>query len=165
MSNKYDKVMVECAKVWSQESYCTKAKVGAVLADDGRIVATGYNGTIKGLSNECEFPEYFDGETEEVLLKAPFYCPVKKKHYKLKTSPFVVHAEQNVISFCAKEGIATNGLTMYVTLSPCENCAKLIASVGIKKVVYLEEYKRTEGIQFLKDCNVEVIKYKGEENV
>lgn len=162
--NKYDKVMINSAKLWAQESYCTKAKVGAILADFGRIVATGYNGTISGLSNSCEFPEFIDDNDEEGKLKAPFYCPIKKQHYKLKTSQFVIHAEQNVISFCAKEGIATDGLTLYITLSPCETCAKLIASAGIKRVVYLEKYKRVEGIRFLEQCGVEVQQYKEDSN-
>jgi len=154
---KFSDVMIGCAKLWADQSYCVKKKVGAVLADEGRIVATGYNGTVKGKDNVCEIPEFV--ETEEDIRLAPFYCPVKKKHYKLKTSPFTMHAEQNVIAFCAKQGISTDGLTMYITLSPCATCAKLMVQAGITKVIYLEEYKDTSGIEFLKECNVEVIKY------
>lgn len=138
MSNKYDKLMMEVACITAKESYCTKAKVGAVLAREGRIVANGYNGTVSGVDNICEFKE------------------LTSEGFKLKTLPFVVHAEQNLLAFCAKEGIATNGLTMYTTLSPCTNCAKYIVQAGIVRVVYLNRYKDGSGIDFLRKCGVEV---------
>ena len=137
MMNKYDKTMLATAKLFSELSYCTKAKVGAVIARDGRILATGYNGTVSGHDNCCEI------EIDGVL----------------KTSPFTVHAEQNVISYCAKNGIATDGATMYITLSPCQLCAKLIVQAGIKRVVFLDLYKDTSGLKFLKDCNIEILKW------
>ena len=134
---KYDETMLATAKLFSELSYCTKAKVGAVIARDGRILATGYNGTVSGHDNCCEI------EINGVL----------------KTSPFTVHAEQNVISYCAKNGISTDGATMYLTLSPCQLCAKLIVQAGIKRVVYLDNYKDTSGLKFLKDCNIEILKW------
>lgn len=137
MVNKYDETMLATAKLFGELSYCVKAKVGAVIAKDGRILATGYNGTVSGHDNCCEI------EIEVVL----------------KTSPFTVHAEQNVISYCAKNGIATNGATMYITLSPCQLCAKLIVQAGIKRVVFLDLYKDTSGLKFLKDCNIEILKW------
>ena len=135
--NKYDETMLATAKLFSELSYCTKAQVGAVIAKDGRILATGYNGTVSGHDNCCEI------EIDGVL----------------KTSPFTVHAEQNVISYCAKNGIATDGATMYITLSPCQLCAKLIVQAGIKRVVFLDLYKDTSGLKFLKDCNIEILKW------
>lgn len=135
--NKYDKVMLETAILFGNLSYCEKKKVGAVIAKDGRILATGYNGTVSGFDNQCEI------EIDGVL----------------KTSPFTVHAEQNVISYCAKNGIATDGATMYITLSPCSLCAKLIAQSGIKRVVYLDNYKDTSGIDFLQQCGIQVCQY------
>ena len=135
--NKYDTTMLATAKLFGELSYCVKAKVGAVIAKDGRILATGYNGTVSGHDNCCEI------EIDGVL----------------KTSPFTVHAEQNVISYCAKNGIATNGATMYITLSPCQLCAKLIVQAGIKRVVFLDLYKDTSGLKFLKDCNIEILKW------
>lgn len=137
MVNKYDETMLATAKLFGELSYCVKAKVGAVIARDGRILATGYNGTVSGHDNCCEI------EIDGVL----------------KTSPFTVHAEQNVISYCAKNGIATDGATMYITLSPCSLCAKLIAQSGIKRVVYLDNYKDTSGIDFLQQCGVQVCQY------
>ena len=135
--NKYDETMLATAKLFGELSYCTKAKVGAVIAKDGRILATGYNGTVSGHDNCCEI------EIDGVL----------------KTSPFTVHAEQNVISYCAKNGISTDGATMYITLSPCQLCAKLIVQAGIKRVVFLDLYKDTSGLKFLKDCNIEILKW------
>lgn len=137
MINKYDETMLATAKLFGELSYCTKAKVGAVIAKDGRILATGYNGTVSGHDNCCEI------EIDGVL----------------KTSPFTVHAEQNVISYCAKNGIPTDGATMYITLSPCQLCAKLIVQAGIKRVVFLDLYKDTSGLKFLKDCNIEILKW------
>ena len=137
MMNKYDETMLATAKLFGELSYCTKAKVGAVIAKDGRILATGYNGTVSGHDNCCEI------EIDGVL----------------KTSPFTVHAEQNVISYCAKNGIPTDGATMYITLSPCQLCAKLIVQAGIKRVVFLDLYKDTSGLKFLKDCNIEILKW------
>lgn len=132
--NRYDKVMLETAILFSNLSYCEKKKVGAVIAKDGRILATGYNGTVSGFDNQCET---YDSIND-----------------KLVTSPFVIHAEQNVLMFCAKHGIATDGTTMYITLSPCETCAKLIVQAGIKRVVFLELYKNTDGILFLQQAGV-----------
>ena len=137
MVNKYDETMLATAKLFGELSYCVKAKVGAVIAKDGRILATGYNGTVSGHDNCCEI------EIDGVL----------------KTSPFTVHAEQNVISYCAKNGIPTDGATMYITLSPCQLCAKLIVQAGIKRVVFLDLYKDTSGLKFLKDCNIEILKW------
>lgn len=137
MINKYDETMLATAKLFSELSYCIKAKVGAVISRDGRILATGYNGTVSGHDNCCEI------EIDGVL----------------KTSPFTVHAEQNVISYCAKNGISTDGATMYITLSPCQLCAKLIVQAGIKRVVFLDLYKDTSGLKFLKDCNIEILKW------
>lgn len=153
---KYDEVLIKCAQLWAQESYCVKGQVGAVIADEGRIVATGYNGTVHGKPNVCEIeiPNIkYDSLMGELSMEPKTI---------LKTSDYTVHAEQNVISFCAKQGIPIYGLTMYITLSPCAICAKLIVQSGIKRVVYLNEYKNTNGIDFLKDCGIEVEQYEGE---
>lgn len=126
---KYDQSMLSTAYIFSQQSYCTRLKVGAVLARDGRILATGYNGTISGMPNTCECE---DGAT----------------------SDFTLHAEQNLITFCAKNGIPTNGTTLYLTHSPCKQCSKLIAQSGITEVVYSTPYRDSEGLDFLSACNI-----------
>ncbi len=129
MNSKYDTSMVITAFTFAEQSYCKRLKVGAVLAREGRILATGYNGTISGTPNTCECE---DGTT----------------------SDFTLHAEQNLITFCAKQGIPTNGTTIYITHSPCKQCAKLIAQSGITEVVYSQTYKDTAGIDFLQACNI-----------
>jgi len=130
---KYDAAMLATASIFSQQSYCTRLKVGAVLAKSGRILATGYNGTISGLPNTCECE---DGTT----------------------SDFTLHAEQNIIAFCAANGIATRDTTLYLTHSPCKQCSKLIAQSGIQEVVYSTPYRDTEGLDFLQACNVQTRK-------
>jgi len=159
--SKFDKVMIESAKLWAEQSYCVKKKVGVVLAIDDRIIATGYNGTVSGQPNVCEIETKCEhcNEDGKIWITDQKYIDCGICHgtnIKLKTSNFTVHAEQNVIAYCAKEGIATKDTTMYVTLSPCSLCAKLIVQAGIKRVVFIERYKDTNGLKFLKDCGVKV---------
>lgn len=130
---KIDKVMMETARNFSSLSHCKRKQVGAVLVKDDRIVACAYNGTIPGTSNCCEDDK---GNTNE----------------------FVLHAEQNIFTFCNREGLSTNNCDLYITMSPCKTCSKLIASAGIKRVFYSEEYRDISGVQFLKDIGLTVIK-------
>lgn len=141
--NRYDETMLATAKLFSELSYCEKKKVGALIAKDGRILATGYNGTVSGFDNQCET-----------------YSMIENK---LVTSPYVIHAEQNVLMFCAKNGIPTDGTTMYITLSPCSTCAKLIVQAGVKRVVFLEYYKDLGGLEFLKLAGVELLYWEVKE--
>lgn len=143
MLNRYDETMLATAKLFGELSYCEKKKVGAILAKDGRILATGYNGTVSGFDNQCET-----------------YSMIEDK---LVTSPYVIHAEQNVLMFCAKNGIPTDGTTMYITLSPCATCAKLIVQAGIKRVIFLEIYKTLGDLEFLRDAGVELIYWEVKE--
>ena len=124
------------AFVWAKKSYCKRSQVGAVLAKDGRIISTGYNGTISGETNNCEDSA---GNTVNT----------------------VVHAEENVIAFAAKYGISTEGCTLYTTLSPCDRCAKLLIQAGITTVVYADEYRNTDGLNMLKMHGMIVEKYNG----
>jgi dCMP deaminase len=127
-------VMMQTARLWSKKSYCKRSQVGAILEKDGRILGTGYNGTLVKNINDCEDS---NGNTR----------------------PNVVHAEQNLIAFAARHGIATIGCTVYVTLSPCEHCAKLLVQAGITKVVYDTEYRDTTGLILLSENGVEVVQY------
>ena len=197
--NKYTKPMMETAHIWAKQSYCKRRQVGAVLEKDGRILATGYNGTISKMDNKCE-DQYFECPNcstkkkniynlvnlPDNNIRYPMYMEIiseckncghslmtfmatdsglEERHSEviitLETNEFTVHAEQNIITFCAKNGIPTNGTTLYVTTSPCKQCAKLIAQSGIKSVVYDEEYKDKSGIDFLKEVGVNTSKYKG----
>lgn len=125
--------MLHVAETFAKQSQCKRKQVGAVLARDGRILATGYNGTLPGKPNSCECE---DGSTSE----------------------FVLHAEQNLISYCARKGIPTEGTTLYITHSPCKTCSKLIAAVGIVSVIFQDYYKDIDGIEFLQDCNISITK-------
>ena len=130
---KIDKVMMETARNFSSLSYCKRKQVGAVLSLNNRIIAVGYNGTIKGTANCCE---------DEIG----------------NTNEFVLHAEQNVFTFCNREGLSTNNCDLYITMSPCKTCSKLIASAGIKRVFYSEEYRDLSGVEFLTELGIEVNK-------
>lgn len=135
--NRYDETMLATAKLFGELSYSEKKKVGAVIAKDGRILATGYNGTVSGFDNTCETYDFLED--------------------KLVTSPYVIHAEQNALMFCAKNGIPTDGTTMYITLSPCATCAKLLVQAGIKRVIFLEYYKDLGGLDFLRLAGVDLL--------
>lgn len=130
---KIDNVMMETARNFSSLSHCKRKQVGAVLSLNDRIIAVGYNGTIKGTANCCEDE---NGNTNE----------------------FVLHAEQNVFTFCNREGLSTNNCDLYITMSPCRTCSKLIASAGIKRVFYSEEYRDLSGVEFLTELGIEVNK-------
>ena len=166
--------MMETALIWAEESYCKRKKVGAILAKKGRILSTGYNGTVTGSDNNCEEhseEKYYEcsrcGSEYKAGEDAFVYCDmcqghnahmIEKKEKKLISKNTVVHAEANTIAFAGKHGIKTKGCTIYVTLSPCIECAKIMVQHGIKKVVYREEYRNTDGINFLKENRIKVKK-------
>ena len=117
-------IFMQVADLISTNSYCNRSKVGAVLVKDNRIISMGYNGTPVGMDNECEDRE---GNTKSI----------------------VMHAEINAILYAAKVGIPTEGCTLYVTLSPCVECAKAIIQAGIKTVYYKEQYRNIDGLTLL----------------
>ena len=128
-----DKRYLRMARIWSENSYCERRKVGALLVKDKMIISDGYNGTPSGFENICE--------DENGV-----------------TKPYVLHAEANAISKVAKSGNSSDGATLYVTASPCIECAKLIIQAGIRRVVYKDEYRLTDGIDLLKRAGIEVEK-------
>jgi dCMP deaminase len=129
----FDRSYLEMAKVWARNSYCTRRKVGAILVKDRMIISDGFNGTPSGFENICE---------DEVTGK---------------TKPYVLHAEANAISKIAKSGNNSEGATLYVTDAPCLECSKLIIQAGIRRVVYGEKYRLTDGIELLERAGIEVI--------
>lgn len=133
--SKFDLHFLQKAKLTAQLSYCTRKKVGAVLVRDNRAIADGYNGTLPGHCNCCE---------------------VTLPDGSIVTSEFTLHAEQNILTYCARTGIPTQNTTLYTTLSPCKTCAKLLAASGITRVVYADTYKDTQGIDFLLKANIAV---------
>ena len=127
---KFDHSYLEMAEIWAQNSCCKRRKVGALLVKDRMIISDGYNGTPSGFENICEE----DGVTK----------------------PYVLHAEANAITKVAKSGNSSEGATLYVTASPCLECSKLIIQSGIKRVVYRDEYRLTDGIDLLRRAGIEV---------
>lgn len=130
---KFDKSYVEMASIWAKNSYCKRRQVGALLVKDKMIISDGYNGTPSGFENICEDESG-------------------------ATKPYVLHAEANAISKVAKSGNSSDGSTLYVTASPCIECAKLIIQAGIKRVVYRDEYRLTDGVDLLRRAGIEVEK-------
>ena len=131
---RYDLAYLNLAKEWSKLSHCDRKKVGALIVKNGMIISDGYNGSPTGFNNCCE---------DENLL----------------THWFVIHAEANAILKCARNGHSCDGASLYLTHSPCKDCSKLILQAGIKKLVYIEEYKDLSGLEFLKKGGIEIIKY------
>lgn len=127
-----DKRYLRMARIWSENSYCTRRKVGALIVKDKMIISDGYNGTPSGFENVCELE---DGTTKG----------------------YVLHAEANAITKIAKSGNSSLGATLYVTASPCLECAKLIIQSGIKRVVYSEKYRIDDGIKLLERAGIEVV--------
>ena len=143
--------MMDTAVIWKTLSVCKRNQVGCVIGtESGRILVNGYNGTVSGTDNDCE-------KVCDVCHGKDVDCSRCNNGRKI-TSDFVVHAEQNAIAFAAKEGIKLKGTILYTTTSPCAVCAKLIASSGISRVVYLETYRDTSGIDFLNKCGVSCTK-------
>ena len=127
-----DKRYIRMASIWSENSYCQRRKVGALIVKDKMIISDGYNGTPSGFENVCE-------DDNNV------------------TKPCVLHAEANAITKIARSNNSSDGATMYVTASPCIECAKLIIQAGIKRVVYSEHYRLEDGIELLKRAGIEVV--------
>jgi dCMP deaminase len=160
---KLDEVYINVAKQVSTLSHCVRSKVGAVLVKDGNIIAFGYNGTPSGMDNCCENKEYAPEnanvwtDVDSILAEWPHRD--SGRNYKLITKKEVIHAEVNAILKAAKTGASVDGSTLYLTLSPCLDCSKLILQAGIKRVVYLEQYRHLDGPNFLKQF-IKVEKYE-----
>lgn len=126
-----DSRYLRMARIWSENSYCERRRVGALIVKDKRIISDGYNGTPSGFENICEDED---------------------NH----TKPYVLHAEANAITKIARSNNNSDGSTLYVTDSPCVECSKLIIQAGIRRVVYAREYRLTDGIELLRRAGIEV---------
>lgn len=122
---------LKMASIWAENSYCTRRKVGALIVKNKMIISDGYNGTPSGFENICE-------DSNGV------------------TKPYVLHAEANAITKIARSGNNSDGATLYVTAAPCIECAKLIIQAGIKRVIYSEPYRLSDGIDLLKRAGINV---------
>jgi len=132
---KFDRSYLEMAAVWAKNSYCVRRQVGAILVKDRMIISDGYNGTPSGFENVCE--------DENGV-----------------TKPYVLHAEANAITKVARSGNSSEGATLYITDSPCMECAKLIIQAGITRVVYRNEYRILDGVDLLRRAGVRVDKFE-----
>ncbi len=127
-----DRRYLQMAKIWAENSYCKRRKVGALIVKDKMIISDGYNGTPSGFENKCE------DENNQ-------------------TFPYVLHAEANAITKVAKSTNNSEGATLYVTTSPCLECSKLIIQSGIKRVIFCDLYHNQDGIELLKQAGIEVV--------
>jgi dCMP deaminase len=128
----FDLRYLEMARIWSTNSYCKRRRVGALIVKGRMIISDGYNGTPAGFENECED---------------------ENNH----TKPYVLHAEANAITKVAKSNNSSDGATLYITSSPCLECAKLIIQAGIIRVVFSDNYRILDGIELLKRANIEIV--------
>jgi dCMP deaminase len=127
----FDKRYLEMARVWAKNSYCERRQVGALLVKNRMIISDGYNGTPSGFENTCEDESG-------------------------TTKPYVLHAEANAITKVARSNNSSEGATLYITTSPCIECAKLIIQAGIKRVVFYDKYRIEDGLDLLKKANIEI---------
>jgi dCMP deaminase len=129
--NKVDRLYLKMAKIWAENSHCKRSQVGCLIVNNRQIISDGYNGTPSGFSNDCE-----DCDNN--------------------TLPTVLHAEANAITKIAKSTNSAEGSTLYVTLSPCFDCAKLIIQAGIKRIVYSEVYRKTDSFKLFEEAGIEI---------
>lgn len=128
----FDRRYLEMAQIWAKNSYCKRRQVGALIVQEKMIISDGYNGTPSGFENNCEDEDN-------------------------KTKPYVLHAEANAITKVAKSNNSSENATLYVTTSPCLECAKLIIQSGIKRVVFSDKYHNQDGLVILEKAGVEVV--------
>lgn len=128
----FDIRYLEMAKIWGQNSYCKRRQVGALIVKQRMIISDGFNGTPSGFENDCEDENYL-------------------------TKPYVLHAEANAITKVAKSNNSSEGSTLYITTSPCLECAKLIIQSGIKRIVFSDQYRNIDGLKLLERANIEIV--------
>lgn len=154
-----DKYYIKVAQLCAKNSYAVKLKVGAIIVKDEQIMSDGFNGTPSNFENSCEEIACFKPIDIYESCRDKQYC-IDCKYHKLITKSEVLHAESNAILKCAKYGRPTNGSTLYITHSPCIECAKLIIQAEIIRVVYLEDYRKAEGIELLKKAGINIEKFE-----
>jgi dCMP deaminase len=157
MKEKYIGTYMKVARLFAEHSSAKRKKVGAVIVKDDRIISIGYNGMPAGWNNDCEDLVVYRKEIEPSVFN-------NELTHEWKTKPEVLHAESNAIAKLAKSTESGKGATMFVTCAPCLECAKLIYQAGIKEIYYTEDYRKSDGVDFLSKCK-DVIAWKiGDEN-
>lgn len=166
MKDKFIRAYMDVAKRFAELSSAKRLHVGAIIVKDQRIISIGYNGTPAGWDNNCEEKIYDPGAgpfltPEEYVNSYPYEewhdQAQRVVRYRLSTKPEVLHAEMNALMKLARSTESGENSTLFITHSPCMECAKGIFQAGIKQVFYGEDYRSSEGIDFLKKCNISVI--------
>lgn len=168
MKEKFKQAYMDVAERFAELSHARRLHVGAIVVKDDRIISIGYNGMPAGWDNDCEDKEWMDGDAggwlspEEIQERWPHveYNEESEEEYRYcwKTKPEVLHAETNAIAKLAKSTESGSGATMFITHSPCLDCAKLIYQSGIKKVYFREQYRDDVGLKFLEASGIHVEK-------
>ena len=160
---KIDRLYLRMAFIWAENSYAIRRKVGCLIVKNNSIISDGYNGTPSGFPNVCEYAvgyggeEYCKTDDREELIR------LQNEGWQLVSYPIVLHAESNALTKLAKSNNSCKGATIYITDEPCIDCAKLIVQAGIKRVVYAREYRLHDGVELLKQSNINVQQIKIED--
>ena len=180
MKSKLAQAYMATARIFAELSHAQRLHVGAIVVKDDRIISIGYNGMPTGWPNDCEHKEYSSGDEagwlspEEIEASWPHKELVHDtqsddtvwthtRRFRLKTNPEVLHAERNALDKLAKGNEGGRGATMFITHAPCLECSKSIYGAGITQIYYAEEYRSTDGINFLEKCNVNIKKLPKED--
>ncbi len=163
MKDKLKRAYMKTAETFAELSHARRLHVGAIVVKDDRIISIGYNGMPAGWDNDCEYKDYMNGDAggwlnPDEIEERWQYLEEDGTRYALKTRPEVLHAETNAISKLAKSTESGDGATMFITHSPCLDCAKLIYQSGINSVFYRNSYRSDDGVEFLKKSGVTVEK-------
>lgn len=168
MKKKFIDYYMNIAEITAKLSYAERLKVGAVIVKENQILATGYNGMPAGWENKCENKEWMTDaggwlDYDQIVEQWPNTETNEDGkylgRYRLKTKPEVLHSEMNALMKVCASNESTKDAIIFTTHAPCIDCAKAIYQAGIKRVIYGEEYRSNDGLNFLKTCGVNVIKY------
>lgn len=151
-----DKAYLKMAQQWATNSYAIRLNVGCLIVKNDQIISDGFNGTPSGMPNVCEYAYDDITDTSINVTTIDELHDQELVGLRLMTHPYVLHAESNALAKCAKNGVPVAGATLYVTDEPCMECAKLIIQCGIKRVVYARSYRLHQGLELLRQCNIDV---------
>ncbi len=168
MKTKFKELYIDIARRVAELSYAQRLKVGAIVVKEDRIISMGYNGMPAGWDNDCEYKDYdlakdFNGNYFPYS-EQEYPLEDERGRYRLKTRPEVLHAESNALAKLAKSNDSGDGADLFITHSPCIECAKLIYQSGIRRVYFGKNYRDDSGVRFLKQSGVEVIQHEQQTN-
>ncbi len=170
MKEKFKQAYMQTAKIFAELSHARRLHVGAIIVKDDRIISIGYNGMPAGWENDCEYKDYMSRDAggwlnPDEIEERWQYLEEDGTRYALKTKPEVLHAESNAIAKLAKSNDSGDGADLFVTHSPCIDCAKLIYQSEINKVYFSQAYRSDAGIEFLKKSGVIVQKMEHQASI